>query len=71
MLLKLSKVKVSRVPGYREDSSPESLLNGSGIVIKGSLYCFEAKHLFECEANYQIKRVQRKLCDPADKSPFA
>lgn len=28
------------------------------------------EHLFECEANYQIKRVQRKLCDPADKFAY-
>lgn len=63
--------KASRIPEYGEDSGPESSLTSSGIVIKGSLYCFEAEHLFECEANYPIKRVQRKLCDPADKSPFA
>lgn len=33
----------------------ECLLSSSRIVIKGSLYCFEADRLFESEANYQIK----------------
>lgn len=32
-----------------------SLVNSSRIVIKGSLFCFEADRLFESEANYQIK----------------